>query len=186
VAVLQRSFDDGSAEELGAAEDEDLHTLNLMLWFVRHAAVDLDLDMPASTWQLTDEGRADAEEIAVRLAPVRRVLSSPEPKAVGTAEPIALRSGVEVELDPRLREVRREANLPDYAAHREAVRRYLDGEAIDGWEPAAEARGRFAQALEGLDDAVVVTHATVLCVFLGYDFERWNRIALPDVIEWRP
>jgi broad specificity phosphatase PhoE len=183
---LEGRIDNVTAEELRAAEDEDVHTLNPMLWFVRHAAVDLDLARPAATWQLTDEGRADAEEIAERLSPVRRVLSSPEPKAVGTAEPIAARSGVEVELDPRLREVRREANLPDYAAHRESVRRYLEGEAIDGWEPAAEARARFADALDGLDDTVVVTHATVLSLFLGYSFERWNRIALPDVIEWRP
>ena len=157
-----------------------------MLWFVRHAAVDLDLARPASTWELTADGRADADAIAARLAPVARVLSSPEPKAAATGEPIAARSGVELELDPRLREVWREANLPDYAAHRDAVRRYLDGEAIAGWEPAADARARFASALEGLDDAVVVTHATVLSLFLGYDFERWNRIALPDLIEWRP
>jgi broad specificity phosphatase PhoE len=121
----------------------------------------------------------------VRLAPVRRVLSSPEPKAVATAEPLAARSGVQVEVDPRLREVKREANVPDYAAHRDAVRRYLEGEAIDGWEPADEARARFAAALEGLDDAAVVTHATVLSLFLGYGFAEWGRIALPDVIEWR-
>ena len=156
-----------------------------MLWFVRHAEVELELDRPASTWQLTEDGRADAEEIAARLAPVSRVLSSPEPKAVGTAEPLAARSGVEVEIDSRLREVGREANLPDYAAHRDAVRRYLAGEPVAGWEPAADARTRFAEAIDGLDDAAVVTHATVLSLFLGYDFERWGRIALPDVIEWR-
>jgi probable phosphoglycerate mutase len=157
-----------------------------MVWFVRHAAVDLDLARPASTWQLTDEGRAEAEEIAVRLAPVRRVLSSPEPKAMGTAEPLAVRSGVEIEIDARLREVEREPNLPDYAAHRDAVRRYLEGELVEGWEPAADAQARFAAALEGLDDAAVVTHATVLSLFLGYGFEQWGRIALPDVIAWQP
>jgi broad specificity phosphatase PhoE len=157
-----------------------------MLWFVRHAAVELELDRPASTWQLTEDGRAEAEAIAVRLAPVRRVLSSPEPKALGTAEPLAVRSGVQIEVDPRLREVRREANLPDYGAHREAVRRYLEGELVAGWEPADDARARFAEVLEGLDDAAVVTHATVLSLFLGYGFEQWGRIALPDVIEWRP
>jgi probable phosphoglycerate mutase len=157
-----------------------------MLWFVRHAAVELELDRPAATWQLTEEGRADAEQIAVRLAPVKRVLSSPEPKAVGTAEPLAARSGVPVEVDVRLREVKREANLPDYAAHRDTVRRYLEGEPVPGWEPADDARARFAEAIDGLDDAAVVTHATVLSLFLGYGFEQWGRIALPDVIEWRP
>jgi len=33
-----------AAEELCATEDEDAHTLNPMLWFVRDAAVELELD----------------------------------------------------------------------------------------------------------------------------------------------
>jgi probable phosphoglycerate mutase len=155
-----------------------------MLTFVRHAQVDLDLDRPAATWQLSDAGRAAAEEIAARLAPVARVVSSPEPKARATAEPLARRSGVVVELDERLREVDRATNMPDYDAHRAAVRRYLTGDAVDGWELRAQARERFAAAVAQVDDAVVVTHATVLALFLGYDFEQWEAIGLPDVITW--
>jgi broad specificity phosphatase PhoE len=157
-----------------------------MVWFVRHAAVDLRLDAPASTWQLTEEGHAAAAALAARLAPVPRVLSSPEPKAVATGAPLARASGVELEIDDRLREVERALNLPSYDEHRAAVRRYLGGGAVDGWEPAPGARDRFAAALAGLDGAAVVTHATVLALFLGYDFERWERIQLPDVIEWQP
>jgi len=55
---------------------------------------------------------------------------------------------------------------------------------VDGWWAEAYSP-EVGWALEGLDDAVVVTHGTVLSLFLGYDFERWNQIALPDVIEWR-
>jgi 2,3-bisphosphoglycerate-dependent phosphoglycerate mutase len=155
-----------------------------MLWFVRHAPVEPQLDRPASTWELTPEGRADAEELARRLGPVARVVSSPEAKAVATAEPIARVSGVELELDERLREVRRETNAPTYEAHRAAVRRYFEGEAVDGWEPREEALTRFRAAVDGVDGAAVVTHATVLSLFLGYGFEQWKRIALPDVIAW--
>jgi probable phosphoglycerate mutase len=155
-----------------------------MLTFVRHAQVDRDLDRPAATWQLSDAGRAAADEIAERLAPVSRVVSSPEPKARATAEPLAWRSGVALALDERLREVERSANLPDYAAHRDAVRRYLTGGVVEGWEPRAQAHARFAAAVAGLDDAVVVTHATVLALFLDYDFDQWEAIRLPDVITW--
>jgi len=155
-----------------------------MVWFVRHAQVELELDLPASSWRLSAEGRASAEELAQRLAPVPRVLSSPEPKAVATAEPLARRSGVELELDERLCEVERAANLPDAEAHRAAVRAYLGGSPVAGWEDAASARSRFAAALDGVDDAAVVTHATVLSLYLGYDFDVWARIGLPDVIEW--
>ena len=76
-----------------------------MLWFVRHAPVELRLDRPASTWELSDDGRADAEALARRLAPVPRVLSSPEPKALATAEPLARLSGVAIEVEGRLRQV---------------------------------------------------------------------------------
>jgi broad specificity phosphatase PhoE len=154
--------------------------------FVRHAAVELDLDSPASTWRLSEEGRIAAAELATRLAPVRRVLTSPEPKAIDTAVPLAEASGVPLELDDRLREVGRAVNVADYDEHRGAVRAYLSGDPVEGWEDAAAARARFAAALEKVDDAAVVTHGTVLALFLGYDFPRWEQIALPDVIEWQP
>jgi probable phosphoglycerate mutase len=157
-----------------------------MLWLVRHAPVELDLDRPAHTWELTPDGRADAEELALRLPPVARVLSSPEPKAVATAEPIARAAGVELELDERLREVRREANLPDYDAHRDAVRRYLAGEPVAGWEPRDHVLARVREAVAGVDNAAIVSHGMALSLLLGYGFEEWNRIALPDVIEWQP
>jgi broad specificity phosphatase PhoE len=157
-----------------------------MVLFVRHAQVVLELDRPPATWRLSGEGVEAAEALARRLAPVPRVLSSPEPKAVATAEPLARLSGVALETDERLREVERRANLPGAAAHREAVRAYLAGTEIAGWEGRAAARARFAEALAGVDEAAVVTHATVLSLFLGYGFGEWERIALPDVIEWSP
>jgi broad specificity phosphatase PhoE len=155
-----------------------------MLTFVRHAEVDLDLGRPAATWTLSDAGRAAADEVADLLAPVARVVSSPEPKARATAAPLARRSGIAVELDERLREVERTANLPDYDAHRDSVRRYLAGAVVEGWEPRADAHARFAAAVAGLDGAVVVTHATVLALFLDYDFRQWEAMRLPDVITW--
>jgi broad specificity phosphatase PhoE len=156
-----------------------------MVWFVRHAQVVLELDRPAATWRLSPEGEAAAEQLARRLAPVARVVSSPEPKAVATAEPLARASGVELALDNRLREVERVANLPTAAEHRAAVRAYLDGGDVSGWERSTDARARFAAAVETIDDAAVVTHATVLSLFLGFGFDEWSRISLPGVIEWQ-
>jgi glucosyl-3-phosphoglycerate phosphatase len=156
-----------------------------MVWFVRHAQVVLNLDQPAATWRLSPAGVEAADALARRLGPVPRVVSSPEPKALATAEPLARVSGVRVELDDRLREVERTENLPTAHEHRAAVRAYLEGRAVPGWEGRAEAKARFADALETIDDTAVVTHATVLAVFLGYGFDEWSRIALPDVIEWQ-
>jgi broad specificity phosphatase PhoE len=157
-----------------------------MLWLVRHAPVELKLDRPPHEWLLTSAGVRAAEELAERLPPVPRVVSSPEPKAAGTAEPIAARNGVRVELDDRLREVERASNLPDYETHVAAVRRYLEGEPVDGWEHRDAALARIREAVRGLDDCVVVSHATILSLLLGYSFEEWRAIDLPDVIEWQP
>jgi len=157
-----------------------------MLWLVRHATVELRLDEPPHTWPLTEEGRAAAEELARRLPRVARVLSSPEPKAAATAAPIARAAGLEVEVDERLREVERAANLPSYEAHREAVRRYLSAEPVEGWEPRERALARVRAAVDGVDGAAVVSHGMLLSLLLGYSFEEWARIALPDVIEWQP
>lgn len=154
------------------------------LLLVRHAAVEPDLDRPAAIWKLSEDGRTDARELAAKLPYVPRVLSSPELKALATAAPIAELSGVKVEVDERLREVERPV-ARDLAEHRELVRRYLDGETLDGWEPAADALERFRAAVAGID-GVVVTHGTVIALFLGWDFERWKRLRMPEAIEWQP
>jgi probable phosphoglycerate mutase len=156
-----------------------------MLWLVRHAQVELDLGERPDRWRLSAEGRAAAEELALRLPRVATVVSSPEPKAVETAEPIARANAVELRLDERLREVWREASFPTYEQHADAVRRYLAGEPIAGWEGRAEAAARIGAAVAGLDDAVVVTHGTVLALLLDLSFDQWQAIRLPDVIERR-
>jgi hypothetical protein len=139
-----------------------------MVLFVRHAAVDLDLDSPASTWRLSEEGRTAAAELATRLAPVRRVLTSPEPKAVDTAAPLAEASGVPLELDDRLREVERAANVAGYDEHRAAVRAYLSGDPIDGWEDAAAAAPGSRRARGGRRRRC--RHPRHRARTLGYDF----------------
>jgi broad specificity phosphatase PhoE len=154
--------------------------------FVRHAEVELRLDAPASTWELTAAGRAAAEELALRLPPVPLVLTSPEPKAFATAEPIARANGVELAVDEQLREVERATNLPSYDEHVAAVGRYLAGEPVDGWEPRDHAARRFRAAVAAVDDAVVVTHGTVLALFLGLSLEQWQAMRLPEVYEWLP
>jgi len=110
------------------------------------------------------------------------VLSSPEPKAMGTAEPLAVRSGVEIEVDARLREVEREPNLPDYAAHRDAVRRYLEGERPAPREasssplaaPWAATRAAYADAIESclLHEALVGLWAFVAAANKLVDAEQ--------------
>jgi broad specificity phosphatase PhoE len=71
----------------------------------RHGRADPDL---------SDEGRAQLERLPDALArfPITRVISSPQRRAVQTAEPVAAARGLDIEIDDRFAEYDRE--LPFY------------------------------------------------------------------------
>ena len=56
---------------------------------------------------LNDKGRAEAERLATALAGtgIQRIISSPLERAVQTAEPIARRLGLQIEIAPEIQEI---------------------------------------------------------------------------------
>ena len=158
------------------------------LYVVRHTSVDPVEGVPPHQWQPS----ADGLEAARRLArspvwsEVELIASSTEPKAVATAELIAATARVPLRPDPGLREVAREPAFLDAAAHSDRVRRYLEGEPIEGWEPREHARRRFERCLDGLvaetdGPLAIVSHATVLALYLDLTHGEWAAIPLPAV-----
>ena len=166
-----------------------------VLHLVRHTAVELVDGVPPPDWPVTEEGRRAAERLA--RDPVWRgvalVATSPEAKAVATAEPIARAAELAPHVDPDLREVWRHGTpvLPR-AQYVDLVARYLGGEPFEGWEPQEHARRRVLGALDRIaavspGAAAVVTHGLVLALALGLDLEEWAALPLPGVvrvIEW--
>jgi broad specificity phosphatase PhoE len=159
------------------------------LVLVRHAAVELVDGVPADQWVLTDEGRRAAAEVArwPGWAGVTVLASSPEPKALGTAAPIAHATGLDVRVELDLREVERpRQRLVPRAELVELTRQYLEGEPVAGWEPAAEVRRRVTACIERIvasDDGevAVVSHGLALSLYLGSSLAEWERIPLPAV-----
>ena len=156
---------------------------------MRHAQPAIRADVPAPRWELSAEGRAAAARLAEDPAfdGVRVVASSPEPKAVATAEPIAARLRVTVTIDDDLRETERpDIPILSVADHEALVARYLEGESLDGWEPHAEVRARMTAAIERLrdvdGDVAVVSHGRALALHLGLSPEEWAAIPLPAVV----
>ena len=157
--------------------------------YVRHAMADTTAADPAA-WHLGPTGREAAVDLAHRLqvrAPVAAVVTSPEPKAVESAGPIADLAGLDVAVDHRLREVRRTWVGPGYRA---VAHRYLRGDVPADWEPHVEVAARIQGVV---DDAapdgstVIVTHGLALSLHLaarlgpGFDAESfWSRLAFPD------
>jgi len=161
--------------------------------YVRHAmAVPVEGVHPTE-WELDASGRASAADLADRLEVgdgIGALVSSTEPKALGTAEAIGERWQVEVIADPRLREAIRPWIGPGYRA---VVHRYLRGERPEGWEPHLEVAARTAAsireatALAGSRPVVVVSHGLALALHLadrlGPDFvpeHFWSSLAFPD------
>jgi broad specificity phosphatase PhoE len=167
-----------------------------VLVLIRHSVPEVDPARPADEWRLSEEGRARCAALATRvraLAP-RRLLSSPEPKALETAELIAPALGleVEVEVERDLREHERRT-LP-FLPRDEFVRRMREffarpDEVVLGEESAGAARGRFSAVVDSVErPAAVVTHGTVIALYrAGSDpdggFAFWEGLALPDVVE---
>ena len=156
------------------------------LYLMRHGAVSYfdSRGGPAREDEvhLTEEGRAQAEAARALLEPISfdRVLASPLPRAVETAEIVAQSHKVEVETWPALRELKgaRLSSIPPDELEDEFVhafrgvvpneKRFLGGETI------GELFDRVLPALESLfadtswDSALAVLHGAVNRAILSY------------------
>lgn len=119
---------------------------------------------------------------------MRRVASSPERKAVDTAQPIAAAAGPDVEVVDDLREANRGATpVMPATRYRELVTAYLSSRPVEGWEPAGDVRARVAAAIARLrreDEGrplVVVSHGLALSLYLDLTPAEWSAIPLPAV-----
>ena len=146
------------------------------LILVRHGPARPDPDSPPHEWPLLDR---EAGAVLACLLPPVPVVCSDERKAVETAEAM----GRTFSIDGRLREVSRPwiGDRDDFGS---AVRRYLGGEVLPGWEPQSEALARFTEAAEG----IVVSHGTVMSLFVASQVKVdpiafWSDLTMPDAWE---
>lgn len=166
-----------------------------MLFLVRHGRPLVDRTRPAHSWEL--DPAAYDEVWALRESgrlPRRAVwFSSPEPKALATAE---LLTDGEVGVVDGLREHVRESGewVEDFD---DAVRRAFavpDAVAVPGWEPLSACRARVVRTADGIlaahrdVDVVLVGHGTAWTVLAAAltgtapDLDRWRALAMPDLL----
>lgn len=166
---------------------------------VRHAMPAIERGVASTLWRLGESALEDcvllAHALPETLAP--KVFASNQPKVIQTAGVIALRRGLEVVEDARLREVEQNhAWLEDYrAAAMDYLRKGPNGESA-GWEPRDAVVERFgagvAHALEAnsgsTGDVLVVNHGLAMSLWLASRVEIslvewWRDLTLPDA--WR-
>jgi 2,3-bisphosphoglycerate-dependent phosphoglycerate mutase len=163
------------------------------LLLVRHSVPAADPSVPSEEWRLSDEGRALCEALAGQVGAYepQRLISSPEPKALETAELIAPVLGLAVEVEDGLRETaRRTVGWLEQNALHEGIRQLFarPDEVVFGEESGSAALARFSRVVERVEEpAAFVTHGTVMSLYVaGSDpdggFAFWKTLGLPDVV----
>lgn len=155
--------------------------------YLTHPQVQIDPAIPVPSWGLSEVGRARTQAIAGtgRLSGTTQIICSGERKAIETAEIIAAKLNVEVEVREAMHENDRSATgflVPDEF---EAVANQFFAQpdiSIRGWERAIDAQSRIVREVELVlarhrpGDVLFVGHGGVgtllYCHYSGFAIDR--------------
>ena len=168
--------------------------MSRLLLLVKHSLPEVQDDLPARAWRLSEEGRMRAARLAEKLRPfqVEIIFSSKEPKAVETAQIVAADFQVPLHLAEGLHEHERDSvpllSRPEFEQSIRALFERPDA-LVFGSETANHAQARFSRAVQLLltqyesHTIAIVTHGTVISLFVsrlvgcsGYSF--WKELGL--------
>jgi broad specificity phosphatase PhoE len=168
------------------------------LILVKHSLPEIVENVPAQDWKLSDDGRVCAQQLAARINQYQPevIVSSVEPKAKETAEIIARKHNLELQIVEGLHEHDRSkvAYLPkdEFQA---AVREFFEkpDTLVFGSETADDCHARFEQAVQSIlshyldKTVVIVAHGTVISLFVSRltgisDLFLWNDLGLPSFL----
>ena len=155
--------------------------------YLTHPQVQIDPDVPVPQWGLSVVGRARTEALAQAswLARTMQIISSGERKAIETAEIIASRLGITIEIREAMHENDRSATGFLQPAEFEQVADRFFAEphlSVRGWERAIDAQARIVREVEavlarnGPGDVLFVGHGGVgtllFCHTAGHAIDR--------------
>jgi broad specificity phosphatase PhoE len=163
------------------------------LYLIRHASPNVQPNVPAVEWTLSDRGIAEAERLAetARSWGLRALYASTEAKARATALMIGDACGLNAAVVQGLEELRFDDWIGNADAFSDAVKSILEQPetAIRGAERASAAAARFAAAMriveQGELPAAVVSHGRIVTAYLAEvlhlddPFSLWRSIPMP-------
>lgn len=165
---------------------------------VKHALPVLDPAVPPREWLLGAEGEEQARRLAGLLASYApfRLIASPEPKALRTAQLVAAELRLDVSVAAGLAEFDRPA-LPlmtkeEHERINAGIFEDLDRPVL-GMESGQDALQRFSNAIAAelarieSENLVAVTHGTVISLFVAAHndidgFTLWKQLACPAFV----
>lgn len=166
-----------------------------MLYIVRHSIPAIDPTVAAEHWSLSDAGARAAQQLGELPCwqNVDIIYSSPEPKALQTAEAIARQWGTGVIIEYDLRELQMKPIWLDNVDFVKKVGDYLEGADDPDFEPYDQAQQRIVDCVKRLiqshpDQSIaIVSHGRILVAFFSHLFGRrvgrqeWRSIKMPDL-----
>ena len=169
----------------------------------RHAPTVPRSGVTSSEWSLAPGANELTQALAAALKgefPIDLVVTSHEPKAVGTGRTLAAGLGVKAITGPDLEEHHRQRTaLLDEAAWLRTVRRFFGSPHVllFGQETGAEARSRMQRGLRAAQGAhagkrlAVVSHATVITLLLAgpnalAPYDLWRSMRMPEALVVEP
>jgi len=168
------------------------------LIFVKHSLPEIVEDVPAREWNLSDVGRLRAQRLADELIRYHPdvIFSSPEPKAIQTAEIVAETFSLSFQQIEGLHEHDR-SNAPFCTPEefQKLVREFFvqPDTLVFGAETAVQALSRFRQAVDGVLDlsenktTTIVSHGTVISLYTAWltgcnGYDLWQKLGLPSFV----
>ncbi len=172
--------------------------MSRQLILVRHSLPEITNDVPALQWKLSEEGKARVERMVERLITYRPeiLFSSPEPKAVETAEIISKALLLPVYILEDLQEHKR-SRVPflSRSEFEKVVQEFFEkpDDLIFGDETANESFERFSAAVSSAlaenpsNTTMIVSHGTVMSLFVSRmtgkpAFDIWRELGLPGFL----
>lgn len=164
------------------------------LILVRHSLPEVRSDQPPHEWALSEEGRRRCIPLAQHRD--ASIISSPERKAVETAELVAQHIATQFDILPGLQENdRTDLGLLPPAEYQALLRAFFEqpDRLVMGKETAKQARERFRAAIEsGLcqhtdSDLIVIAHGVVITLFVSAATELaplplWESLGMPSAV----
>ncbi len=169
-----------------------------ILYLITHAHTEQRPDIDATSWTLSESGRAQAARLAEEpfWSTVTRAALSSEPKTRLTLEPVLRTRPISVMVDARLDELRRTPKwIDDYVGHVAQVFA-SPNQSIGGWETAATAQARFLAGIEALhrkfkgQTVALVGHGLTLSLYRAHllrqdhvDIHAWRSLSFAAVAQ---
>lgn len=164
------------------------------LFFLRHAHTQKDPSQPAHTWNLSERGVAESNELANLKAfqSINHIYVSGEKKTVLTIDSLAKKLGISPTILPAFDEVRRGDVFITDTAFKEEKRRQFENLSYHafGGESCLDALIRFEHGIDSVikknpdGNILIVSHGTILTLYfakikcaLDSLYERWRNIS---------